>query len=394
MKKIIPYGKHYIDEDDIKAVVDVLKYKNLTQGNEVLEFEKAVADYVGAKYAVALSSWTAGLHAACLALEISKKDSVVTTPITFVATSNSVIYCGGNPIFSDIDPNTVNICPEKLEETIKNNPNIKAIIPVHFAGLPCEMKKIKLIADKYNIKIIEDAAHALGAKYSDGSMVGSCKFSEITGFSFHPVKSIAAGEGGMITTNSEEIYRKILRIRSHGINKLDDAMMNKENSFTESLANPWYYEMQELGYNYRITDFQCALGRSQLKKLPLFLNKRKSLANFYDKHFKSIKNIIPIHKKHRNFSSHHLYVIRINFKNIKISRAELMSKLRDDGIITQVHYIPVIYHPYYQKLNYDKNLFPNSIKYYEDCLSIPMYFSLNNNDQMKVIESLKKLIND
>ena len=393
MSKIIPYGKHYIDEDDINSVVDVLKYKNLTQGDEVEKFEQAIAKYVGAKYAIAMSSWTAGLHLANVALGIKKGDKVITSPITFVATSNSVIYCGAEPIFSDIDSNTVNISPKKLEQTIKNNSNIKAIIPVHYGGLPSDMESISLIAKKYNLSIIEDAAHALGAKYSDGSMVGSCKYSDMTGFSFHPVKSIAAGEGGMITTNNENLYRKLLRIRSHGINKLDDKILNKKNAFTNNIKNPWYYEMQEIGYNYRITDFQCALGRSQLKKLPLFLSKRKSLANYYDKHFESIENISTLHNDFRDYSSHHLYVIKINFEKINVTRAMLIKSLRDKGINTQVHYIPVVLHPFYSKIGYSPNSINNSMKFYSECLSIPMYYELENKDQLRIIELINEIIN-
>ena len=392
MSKYIPYGKHYIDDDDIKSVVDVLKYKNLTQGEEVDSFEKEVAKYVGAKYAVAMSSWTAGLHLANIALGIKKGDKVITSPITFVASSNSVIYCGAQPIFSDIDSDTINICPEKLEETIKNNSNIKAIIPVHYGGVPCDMESISFIAKKYNISIIEDAAHALGAKYSDGSKVGSCKFSIMTGFSFHPVKSIAAGEGGMITTNDEKIYKKLIRLRSHGINKLDDSFINTQQSKSNGLSNPWYYEMQELGYNYRITDFQSALGKSQLKKLNLFIDRRNYLVKRYDEAFSKIKYLKTIQNEYREYSSHHLYVVMINFKKIKISRAELMIKLREFGIITQVHYIPVTHHPFYIKLGYNSLDLKNSLNFYDMCLTLPLYYSLNDDDQNYIIEKLLKII--
>ncbi len=392
MSKIIPYGKHYIDEKDIKAVEEVLRYKNLTQGDEVDSFEKEVAKFVGAKYAVAMSSWTAGLHMANLALGIRKGDKVVTSPITFVATSNSVIYCGAEPIFSDIDCDTITICPKKLEQTIKKNPKIKAIIPVHYGGVSCDMESISLLADKYNLSIIEDAAHALGAKHSDGSMVGSCKYSDMTGFSFHPVKSIAAGEGGMITTNSYSLYKSLLRLISHGINKLDDSFINKEASNTNGKINPWYYEMQELGFNYRITDIQCALGKSQLKKLTKFIKRRKELVNQYDIAFKTFKNIEPIQTKNRNQSSHHLYVIRINFEKLNISRALLMSELRKKGIITQVHYIPVTSQPYYQKNGYNSLTYSESLNFYNEALSIPLYYSLTNKDQELVIEILKNLV--
>ncbi len=391
MKKI-PYGKHYIDKDDIKSVVDVLKYKNLTQGDEVDKFEKAVAKYVGAKFAVAVSSWTSGLHIAHIALNIGKKDKVVTSPITFVASSNSSLYVGAEPIFSDIDENTINLCPNKLQETINSNKGVKCIIPVHYAGLPCDMEEIHKLAKKNKIKVIEDAAHALGAKYADGTMVGSCKYSEITGFSFHPVKSIAAGEGGMLTTNNFQIYKKLLRLRSHGINKLDDEFIDKKSAFTDNFSNPWYYEMQELGFNYRITDIQCALGKSQLKKLNKFIHRRKKIVDRYDQAFGSFENINPIQLDHRSQSSFHLYVVRVNYLNAKITRAELMTKLREKGIITQVHYIPVVSQPYYKNLGYSIKNLPNANKFYDEALSIPIYFSLSDKDQDFVISLLKKLI--
>lgn len=392
MKKIIPYGKHFIDDDDIKAVVNVLKFKNLTQGDEVSSFEESICKYVGVKYAVAVSSWTSGLHLANLAIGVKKNDEVVTSPITFVATSNSVLYCNAKPVFSEINKESINLCPIRLEETLIKHPNAKVIIPVHYAGLPCEMKSINKIAKKRNLHIIEDAAHALGAKYQDGSMVGSCKYSDITGFSLHPVKSIAAGEGGVLTTNNITLYKKLIRLRSHGINKLDDILLNKSNGFSGLIKNPWYYEMQELGYNYRITDFQCALAKSQLKKLPEFIEKRKELVFIYDSKFQNMKNLTPIQTNYRNQSSHHLYVVRINFKKVKVSRAELMNLLEKKGIITQVHYLPVTSHPYYQNLGFKTSEFKESIKFYSECLSLPLYFTLSNSDQQKVIDSIKTFI--
>ena len=393
MKKIIPYGKHYIDQDDINSVVDILKNKNLTQGPTVLAFEKAVANFVGSKYAVAMSSWTAGLHMAYLAAGLKENDKIITSPVTFVATSNAALYCNAKPIFSDIDPETINLCSKQLEEKVQNIDNIKIISPVHFSGLPCDMKEIKRIADKHKITVIEDAAHALGAKYKDGTMVGNCKYSDMTGFSFHPVKSIAAGEGGMITTNNKRLYKKLLKLRSHGINKLDDKLINTELAFTGDIKNPWYYEMQELGYNYRITDIQCALGQSQLKKLNKFIERRLELVLRYDKAFATFNNVKPIQKKYRKLSSHHLYVVEINFSNLKINRVKLMTELRNEGILTQVHYMPVTSHPYYMSLGYKTCNYRNSVDYYNKCLSLPLYYSLTNDDQSKVIKLLKSLLN-
>ena len=391
-KNIIPYGKHYIDQDDIDAVVEVLRNHNLTQGPSVLSFEKAVAEYVGAKYAVAISSWTSGLHIAYLAAGLKKGDELITSPLTFVATSNAALFCDAKPIFSDINPLTLNLCTDKLETTISKHPKTKVITPVHFAGLPCKMKEIKTIASKHDLMIIEDAAHALGAKYEDGSMVGNCKYSDMTGFSFHPVKSIAAGEGGMITTNNKEIYRKLLRLRSHGINKKDDNFYNINLAKTKDLINPWYYEMQELGFNYRITDIQSALGESQLKKLDRFISRRLEIVNRYDLAFKYFENINTIQSIARNQSSHHIYPVRIDFKKAKISRAELMKKLSIENILTQVHYMPVPMHPYYQDLNYKMDDHQNTLNYYEEALTLPLYFSLTDQTQDKVIKLLKKFI--
>jgi len=392
MKNKIPYGKHFIDSDDIEAVVNILKNKNLTQGDEVEYFEKAVAKYVNAKYAVVFSSWTAGLHVANIAIGIKEGDEVITSPITFVATPNSTLYCNAKPVFSDINADTVNLCVDTLEETLKKHPNAKAIIPVHFSGLPCEMEKISSLARQYNLSIIEDAAHALGASYEDGSMVGCCKYSDITGFSFHPVKSIATGEGGMITTNNKKIYENLLRLRSHGINKKSDNLVNKTLAYTDGKPNPWYYEMQQLGFNYRITDIQCALGISQLKKLPKFLKKRRELVEKYDESFSGMKNIVPIQVNQRNGSSNHLYVVRINFKKANISRMEFMNSLIEKNIYTQVHYMPIVMHPYYRSLGYTSSNLEKALKYYEECISLPLFYSLTTSDQSRVIAFVKEHI--
>lgn len=392
MKDLIPYGKHYIDEEDINSVSEILRHHKLTQGNQVNLFEKEIADYVGAKYAVAVSNWTVGLHMACKSIDLKKGDKFITSPITFLASSNSVLYCGAQPIFADINKETINIDTNTIKRTLDKHEGVKGIMPIHFAGLSCDMEEIHNVATKHNLSIIEDAAHALGARYEDGSMVGSCKYSDITGFSFHPVKSIAAGEGGMITTNNKYIYERLLKLRNHGMTHNADDFLNLDNAYTDEKLNPWYYEMQELGFNYRITDIQCALGRSQLKKLNKFLKKRKSLALSYDLAFKHIPMVDPIHVDYRNLSSHHLYVLRIDFRKLNLSRAEFMIRLRKKGVNSQVHYIPVTSQPYYEKLGYDTNDYPNAQSYYNEALSIPLFYSLKKDDQKKVIESIKEII--
>ena len=385
---MIPYGRHYIDEDDIQAVVEVLRGGVLTQGPTVEAFERAVATDVGAKYAVALSSGTAALHLAALVAGVGPGKSVVTTPITFVASSNAALYVGGRVVFADIDPDTVNLSPESLIQALKNNPDVRAVIPVHFAGLPCDMPAIKAAADQAGAVVIEDAAHALGATYPNGQRVGSCAYSLMTTFSFHPVKAIAAGEGGMITTNDEATYRKLLRLRSHGINKLDDPFLLPGQAFTDSVQNPWYYEMQDLGFHYRITDIQCGLALSQLKKLDQFVSRRRALAKRYDSEFANLKGCRPAQLGWGESSSHHLYVLRIDFDALGVSRAKFMHALRTFEIITQVHYTPVPMQPYYRSLGFDPNNYPNAQRYYHEALSIPLYFGLTDEQQSFVIQKL------
>ena len=399
---IIPYGKHYIDEDDIQAVVNVLKYGMLTQGPKVAEFESRIADYVGVKYAVAVSNGTAALHLACMALELGNGDEVITTPNTFVATSNSILYVGAKPVFVDIDPKTLNIDVERIEDTIKISKNIKAIFPVHFAGLPCDMKQIKKLADKYNLAVVEDAAHALGATYNNGNKVGNCEYADMTCFSFHPVKGIAAGEGGMITTNDFDIYRKLTLLRSHGITKgnfefpgvsrPDNSLVNKDAALEAGELKRWYYEMQSLGFNYRITDIQSALAISQMGKIDLFLDARRSMVKVYDKAFKDIPNITPLQAHGRDNSSHHIYVVSIDFDKIGMTRHQFMEKLAEQGVGSQVHYIPVVSQPYYQELGYKIQQYSITDAYYQSTLSIPLYYGLSNVDQRLVISSIRKLL--
>ena len=391
VRPLITYGTHYLKKIDVKKVNKVLFSKNLTQGNEVLKFEEKFAKFVGSKYAVAVSSASAGLHLCFISLKKNKKSNLITSPITFVSTTNAAIHDNAKIKFVDINKNSLNLNYRLIKSSNDNKlPNI--IMPIHFAGSPCEMNKIKNQASFNNDIIIEDAAHALGAKNFDGSYIGSCKYSDAAVFSFHPVKSITSGEGGMITTNDYNTYLDLLRIRSHGINKLNDQMTNNKNSKTNGIYNPWYYEMIEKGFNYRLTDIQCALGSSQLDSLKEFIEKRKYLALRYDNLFEDCKNIKVTQKKTRAISSHHLYVIRINFKKAKISRAELMHKLRQDGIITQVHYIPIPYHPFYQKKGYTMKNLQNSEKYYDEALSIPLFYNLKNQIQEFVVKKIKSYV--
>lgn len=388
MKRKIPYGKHFIDQNDIKYVSNVLKSNNLTQGSTVKEFEKKISKYVGAKYAVAVSSCSSGLHLAMLVAEVKNKE-VITSPISFVSTSNAIIHSGGRPKFQDIDKDTINLNIVSLNNEIKKNKKLKAILPVHFSGLPCEMQNLDHnLIKKKKIIIVEDAAHALGSKYLNGKKVGSCCFSDMTVFSFHPVKLIAAGEGGVITTNNRNYYEKLLALRTHGISQNIDINKNKERKNTP----PWYYEMQELGFHYRITDIQCGLAISQFKKIRLFLNKRKKIANFYDKELLKFKYCKPFQNfKKRKYSSNHLYVLEIDFAKIKKSRSQIIQSLRKKNIFTQVHYIPIYKHPYYKRKAKNKKL-KNAEFYYKKCLSIPIYYSLSQKDQKYVIKTLKSLI--
>ena len=399
---IIPYGRHYIDEDDIQAVVDVLRQGMLTQGPKVSEFEKKIASYVGVKYAVAVANGTAALHLSCMVLDLGEGDEVITSPNTFVATSNSMLYVGAKPVFVDIDKQTLNIDINKIEKTILSSNNIKAIFPVHFGGLPCDMKQIKKLADKHHLTIVEDASHALGATYEDGSKVGNCKYSDMTTMSFHPVKGIAAGEGGMITTNDYSLYRKLTLLRSHGITKgnfefpgiseADNSLINKDEALENGELKRWYYEMQYLGYNYRITDIQCALALSQMDKIDLFLNTRKSMAKFYDEAFAELPNITPLQKHGRDNSSHHIYVVSIDFENIGLSRHQFMQKLAEQGVGSQVHYIPVVSQPYYQDIGYRIEQYPLTNQYYQNTLSIPLYYGLSDADQKLVVSSIRELL--
>jgi perosamine synthetase len=390
---MIPYGRHHIDEEDIQAVVSILKSGVLSQGPAIEAFEKAIALSVGVKFAVAVSSATAGLHIAATAAGVTQDTTLITSPITFVASANAGLYNGASVAFADTEAETVNMNPESLKKVLDENPNTRAIVPVHFGGLPCNMPVIKALADQTKAVIIEDAAHALGATYPSGEKVGSCQYSLMTVFSFHPVKAIAAGEGGMITTNDEKIYRELIRLRSHGINKLDDSFQVPEQAFTDGVQNSWYYEMQELGYHYRITDIQAGLALSQFKKLEKFIARRIELVKRYDAAFANMKNLRPAQPtENRNISGHHLYVLRIDYDAIKLNRNELMKELRKRDIGSQVHYIPVPAQPFYRKLGFKPEDYPNANGFYKEALSIPLFYDLGDDQQDLVIATLKELI--
>ena len=371
----IPYGRQTIEEDDIQAVIDVLKSDYLTTGPSITEFEKLVADYVGAKYAVAISNGTAALHAACFAAGIGEGDEVITTPITFTASANCVLYCGAKPVFADVKPDTYNIDPADIAKKITDK--TKAIIAVHFTGQPCEMDEIHTIAKKHNLVVIEDAAHALGADYK-GKKIGSV--SDMTTFSFHPVKHITTGEGGMIVTNDENLYERLVLFRSHGITR-DEKLMHKN-------EGGWYYEQLELGYNYRITDLQCALGITQMKKLDRFVAKRRALVARYNEAFQDVEGIVCPKQVTGCNNSYHLYVIQVPNGR----RREIFDKLREAGIGVNVHYIPVYKHPYYQENGYKDVCCQNAEAVYENFISLPLFYGLTFEQRDYVIETVKKVV--
>jgi len=370
----IPYGKQFIDDQDIQAVVETLKSTFLTTGPKIEEFENALASYCGAKYCVAVSNGTAALHLASLVL-LNENDKVLTTPNSFLATANSILYVKAKPIFIDIvEDGNINL--DLCEQILQKDSTIKAIYGVSFSGNMLNQKKLKHLKETYNITILEDNAHAIGAVY-DGIKAGSCTNSDCSIFSFHPIKHITTAEGGAITTNDENIYKKLLELRAHGMVKTPE-------------MKPWEYEMQSLGFNYRITDIQCALGLNQLQKLDTFLKRRYEIAKKYDESFKN--TIIKPLYCYDGKSSYHLYVVKVDFSKSTITKEELFIRMKEKNIGLQLHYIPINKQSFYKSLGYGNENTPIMDQYYEECFSLPIYYSLSNDEQKYVIKSIKELI--
>ncbi|MCK4788065.1 MAG: UDP-4-amino-4,6-dideoxy-N-acetyl-beta-L-altrosamine transaminase [Desulfobacteraceae bacterium] len=380
--KHIPYSHQYIDLDDIEEVVKVLKSDWITQGPKVREFEQSLSDYCGARFAVAFSSGTAALHAAYFAAGLGSNDEIVTSPMTFLATSNAALFLGAEPVFVDVQKDTGNIAPDLIEKAITGK--TKAIVPIHFAGHPVDLEKIAEIAQRHHLLLIEDACHALGAKYKN-TTIGDCRYSDMAVFSFHPVKSITTGEGGAVLTNNEEFRNKLIMLRHHGVTKDRKIFQNKSDA-----VGDWYHEMQCLGYNYRLTDIHSALGISQLRKLDKFIQKRREIVETYAEAFEDNKFFdAPVEKGYAK-SAWHLYPIRLKDK-YKRSKADIFAKLRERGLGVQVHYIPVHLQPYYQQLGYKTGACPNAEDFYEREISIPLYPVMSSEDVDYVINNIFEL---
>lgn len=382
---MIPYGKQDITDSDIEAVVSVLKSTHLTQGPAVPEFEQAVIRHCNAKYAVGVNSATSALHIACLALGLGQGDWLWTSPNTFVASANCGLYCGARVDFVDIDPRTYNMCPIALEEKLKNAAEKgtlpKVVVPVHFSGQPCNMLAIHALAKEYDFKIIEDASHAIGGKYLS-EPIGNCRYSDITVFSFHPVKIITSAEGGMAVTNDDKLAEKLALLRSHGITRTPSLM-------TKPMEGSWYYQQVDLGFNYRMTDLQGALGASQMDRLVHYVALRHELAKRYDNLLKDLPVTTPWQDK-GSYSAYHLYVIRLKLNEITSSHVEVFEALRAKGIMVNLHYIPVHTQPYYEEMGFKVGDFPEAEKYYAEAISIPLFPALTYSEQDYVVEALKE----
>jgi perosamine synthetase len=375
----IPYGRQWIDEDDIQAVVDVLRSDFITTGPKVVEFEQAIAEFVGAKEAVAVSSGTAALHATMYAIGIGPGDEVILPPMTFAATANAVVFQGGTPVFADVDPETLLIDPAQVEAKI--SARTKAIIAVDYAGQPCDYDVLKSIADKYNLFLVADACHSLGAIYK-GRNVGT--LADLTIFSFHPVKHITTGEGGIVVTDKPQFARQIRLFRNHGINT-DFRAREKDKS--------WLYEMVDLGYNFRLSDIHCALGLSQLNKLPEFLKTRRRIAKRYNNAFEEIENITPLLVQKQTQSAYHLYVVKSEFESLGWTRSEFFKEMHREGIGVNVHYIPIHMHPFYRKhFKTDVGLCPIAESVYEKIVSLPIFPQMAEDEVSRVIQVIQKLL--
>jgi UDP-4-amino-4,6-dideoxy-N-acetyl-beta-L-altrosamine transaminase len=387
MSSFIPYGRQDISQEDIDTVVEVLRSDWITQGPKIAVFEKILSDYCGAKYAVAVSSATAGLHIACLAAGLSQGDILWTSPNTFVASANCGLYCGATVDFVDIDPNTYNLSIEELERKLTEAENQgclpKVVVPVHFSGQSCEMEKIAQLSAKYGFRVIEDAAHGIGGRYQ-GEPVGSCQFSDMAVFSFHPVKIITTGEGGMVLTNKEDLYEKLIRLRSHGITRKVELMR-------EESHGPWYYQQLELGFNYRMTDIQAALGASQMQRLDEFVKRRRFLAERYNQLLQDLPLVLPWQHPDTE-SSWHLYVIRLKLDKISKTHRQVFEELRQAKIGVNVHYIPVHTQPYYKQLGFKWGDFPQAEQYYREAISIPLYYGLTENDRERVVNTIREIL--
>lgn len=381
---MIYYGHQHITEKDIQAVEKVLRSNYLTQGPVIESFEKKVANYCGAKYAVAVTNATSALHIACKAAGLGEGDVLWTSPITFTASANCGRYCGADVDFVDIDDKTYNMSVAELRhklETAVQKP--KVVIPVHLAGQSCDMEAIKALADECNFKIIEDASHATGADYKN-TKVGSCCYSDMTVFSFHPVKIVTTGEGGMVLTNNKDLYEKLKLYRSHGITRDADLM-------TQGADGPWYYQQIELGFNYRMTDLQAALGCSQMDSLDEFVARRRYLVKRYNEKLKELPLRTPYQDEATN-PSWHIYIIRVDFTKVTLSKKEIFARMRDRGIALNLHYIPVHTQPYYQNLGFKKGDFPVSERYYEEAITLPLYYDLTDEQQDQIIQALKDVL--
>lgn len=376
----LSYGRHCIDEKDIQAVSDVLRGDFLTCGPKIHELEEKLCQITGAKYCVAVSNGTAALHIAAMAAGIKEGDEVITSSITFAASANCTLYCGGRPVFADINPNTYNIDPESVKKLI--TPRTKAVVAVDFTGQAVELDKLRAICKEHDLILIEDAAHSIGTKYN-GQPIGS--IADMTTFSFHPVKTVTAGEGGAVTTNSKELYDKLVLFHAHGITRNIQQMVHPT-------TDPWYNEQITLGYNYRMTDFQAALLLSQLEKLEKFSNRRKEIVARYNEAFSQIPQLQVQEEIPESDTTRHLYILRFCSEMMNCTRREFFDALHAENIYSQVHYLPVYWHAYYESLGYEKGLCPNAEKYYSEVCSLPLYYSLTDSDVNDVIHAVKKIV--